>query len=405
VSAPLAALRRNLDLMSSPVPDQPGLLIRDPFGYAQGMLIIPPPLVPCLLLFDGSRSELDLREALVRITGDIQVGRLVRHLVDTLDGGGFLESAAFEQARAARHRAFEAALVREPAHAGSAYPDAPGPARDTLAGYLNGQAGAVAPDGLIGIAAPHVSPAGGFASYAAAYSRLGPHLRDRTFVILGTSHYGAPDTFGLTRKPFRTPLGETRVDAAFIDALAAAARGSVAMEDYCHAVEHSIEFQVLFLQHVVAPDVKIVPILCGAFAASLAGGGVPEKDERVHRFFEALAEIAGRERARLFWILGIDMAHIGRRYGDRFDARAEAGRMTQVAERDKERLARVAAGDPHGFWELVREKADDLRWCGSSPLYTFLKAVVPGSGELLRYEQWNIDDASVVSFAGLAFRA
>ncbi len=49
------------------------------------------------------------------------------------------------------------------------------------------------------------------------------------------------------------------------------------------------------------------------------------------------------------------------------------------------------------------ERGDDLKWCGASPLYTFLQRRPRRRGELLRYEQWNIDPASVVSFAALAF--
>jgi hypothetical protein len=52
----------------------------------------------------------------------------------------------------------------------------------------------------------------------------------------------------------------------------------------------------------------------------------------------------------------------------------------------------------------VRERQDDLKWCGSSPFYTFLKTAPRARGELLKYEQWNIDEHSVVSFAGMGFR-
>ena len=51
----------------------------------------------------------------------------------------------------------------------------------------------------------------------------------------------------------------------------------------------------------------------------------------------------------------------------------------------------------------MRQNRDDLKWCGSSPFYTFLKTAPEMRGDLLRYEQWNIDDRSVVSFAGMAF--
>jgi predicted class III extradiol MEMO1 family dioxygenase len=97
------------------------------------------------------------------------------------------------------------------------------------------------------------------------------------------------------------------------------------------------------------------------------------------------------------------MAHMGARYGDRFQAEANTGEMSAVAARDEARIDRINASDAAGFWELVRENRDDLKWCGSSPFYTFLKAVPKLRGELLRYEQWNIDEQSVVSFAGMSF--
>jgi hypothetical protein len=77
--------------------------------------------------------------------------------------------------------------------------------------------------------------------------------------------------------------------------------------------------------------------------------------------------------------------------------------MTEVGVRDRARIDRINACDAAGFWDLVRENRDDLKWCGSAPFYTFLKAVPQARGELLRYEQWNIDERSVVSFAGMSF--
>ena len=77
--------------------------------------------------------------------------------------------------------------------------------------------------------------------------------------------------------------------------------------------------------------------------------------------------------------------------------------MLQVERKDRERLDRVAAGDARGFWELLREGGDPLHWCGASPLYAFLRAAAPVRGEILGYEQWNIDPGSVVSFAALSF--
>ncbi len=405
MSEALPRLRMNLDFMPSPVPDRPGLLIRDPYQYSDATLIIPPALVACLQLFDGKSTDLELRELLVRITGDLQVGPLEEHLVQTLDSAGFLETGAYREMVSARQQQFTDAEVREPSHSGSGYPAEIDPLRATLSGWMGAPVAAAERDGLLGVAAPHVSPEGGWQSYRAAYGVLGPQYKDRTFVILGTSHYGAPNRFGLTRKPFSTPIGLTRTDVSLVNELAEAAPGAVMMEDYCHAVEHSIEFQVVFLQHLYGPDVRILPILCGSYASSIYEGGLPEEDDDVNRFLGTLGDIAAREGNRLLWVLGIDMAHMGRRYGDDFSAFADEGEMMTVAERDRSRIERINAGDASGFWELVQDRHDDLKWCGSAPLYTFLKAIPQARGRLQRYEQWNIDEQSVVSFAGISFHA
>ncbi|HUA83139.1 MAG TPA: AmmeMemoRadiSam system protein B [Bryobacteraceae bacterium] len=400
----LPRLRGNLDFFPSPIEEKPGLMIRDPFHYSDAVLIIPPALVACLEFFDGERGELDLREFLVRLTGDLEIGELQRHLTDTLSSAGFLEDENFAARKEHAHRSFAEAAVREPVHAGSGYPNEPEALRETIRGYLNG---ALPENGagegrVIAIAAPHVSPFGGVEAYRAAYSALAPEDRERTFVILGTSHYGAPDRLGLTRKPFRTPFGETQTDGAMVEELAKQLGGGALMEDYCHAVEHSIEFQVVFLQHLFGPSIRVVPLLCGPFL-SVYRGGFPEDSAPVGRIFGALGELAARDGDRLLWVLGVDMAHMGRRYGDDLQARAGMDEMDRVEQRDRDRIAQISAGDARGFWERVRENQDDLKWCGSAPIYTFLKALPHARGTLRRYQQWNIDEHSVVSFAGMSF--
>jgi AmmeMemoRadiSam system protein B len=404
VSELLAPLRRDLDVMPSPVADRPGLLIRDPFRYSDAVMIVPPALARCLALFDGKSTTLDLREALFRVTGDIQVGALVEQLTGGLSEAGFLDDARFHELREAKHEAFRTTAVRGPTQAGSGYPGEPSELRAMLDAQV---AEAPRPPrpvlGLAGIAAPHVSLAGGASCYAAAYACLGPELQDRTFVVLGTSHYGQPDRFGLTARAFSTPIGESPADRDLVDELARRGGEAVVVEDYCHAVEHSIELQVVFLQHVVGPGVRIVPILCGPLHAETERQR-PDENEGVRSFLAALADIASREADRLFWVLGIDMAHVGHRYGGRSPVRSREGHMLGVEARDRERLARVIEADAAGFWALVREGGDDLNWCGSSAVYSFLRAVGGIRGELLAYDQWNIDEASVVTFAALAFR-
>ncbi len=399
----LPRLRMDLDFMPSPLRERPGLLIRDPYRYTDATLIVPPALVQCLQYFDGRQTDLDLRAALVQLTGDLQTGEVEQNLRQMLSESGFVEDDVYRRLRDEQRAAFARAERREASHAGGAYPEQPEALRAVLAAYMSSVAPAPL-EGLVGIAAPHISPEGGYRTYAAAYNALGPEYKDRVFVILGTSHYGEPEKYGLTVKPFVTPLGETRTDRELVERLAAAAGDAVNLEDYCHAVEHSIEFQVVFLQHLFGPDIRILPVLCGSLAHSITGGAKPEHDANVQRFFDALGELAAREGDRLFWVLGIDMAHMGRRYGDPFSARASEGAMEKVAQADRQRIGLLETGDAAGFWAAIQENGDPLKWCGSAPLYTFLKAMPAARARLLGYEQWNIDEHSVVSFSALAFQ-
>ncbi len=81
-------------------------------------------LVETLECFDGRHSDLDLRAALARITGPTETEDIARHLIDTPAIAGFLEDEIF--ARTARQEALNSLRsLREPSHAGSAYPEDP----------------------------------------------------------------------------------------------------------------------------------------------------------------------------------------------------------------------------------------------------------------------------------------
>ncbi len=382
---------------------RPGLIIRDPYQYSGATLIVPPPLVQVLECFDGEQSTIDLRSELVRITGEIQVGDLEKHLFDSLNEAGFLDNDRYHDMKSRRESEFALEQTRPAVFSGSAYPENAG----KLSELLDGRIGRARGDaGIIAIAAPHASPDAGWETYRAAYQALPSRdvANNRTFIVLGTSHYGAPDRFGLTRKQFVTPFGVSQTDLGLVDELEREAADAIRMEDYCHAVEHSIEFQIVFLQYLYGAAVRILPILCGPFVKSIYEGGMPEDSVHLARFFDALGNIAAREGERLFFVIGVDMAHMGPRYHDRAPVTANSGEMLQVQARDRGRIERVCEGDALAYWSLVQEKHDDLKWCGASPIYTFLKALPAARGELNHYHQWQIDPHSVVTFGAMHFR-
>ena len=373
--------------------------MRDPFRYSDVTLIIPPLLLRAMTMLDGAHSMEDLHAMMVPMVGLSKVDGIVKDMLDGLSEAGFLNDDAFALIRAGREQAFASAATRRAAHAGGGYPGDAIELQQTLTTWMTRAPAPATRDARIAIAAPHASPNAAVPTYAAAFDALPATAADQTFVVVGTSHYGAPASFGLSHKPFETPLGTASIDTALVNELAAAAPTAFSLDDYCQSIEHSIEFQVLFLQHRFGPAVRILPLLCGPFVNAR-----PEDNAAVARALGALGDLHAKHSDRLLWVMGVDMAHIGPRYGDQAPARANDDHMTRVAERDHERVDRINSADAAGFWDLVGGAGrDDLKWCGAAPLYTFLRAVPNARGQMLHYDQWNIDDTSVVSFAALAF--
>ncbi|GAB4367881.1 MAG: hypothetical protein OHK0021_11210 [Bryobacter sp.] len=407
----LAPLRTDLDAMPSPDPENPGLILRDSFGYSSRVLIVPPQLIRALGFFDGQATEDDLREFLVRASGSFDVSEQMRSLVDTLAESGFLEDENFAQLRRTAHAEFAQAEVRAPAFAGAAYPECPEDCRRYLDAFLEGAEDTPpAPAGrILGIAAPHASFEGAPECYREAFHALRSlapreELARKTFVVLATSHYGEPNRFGLTRKPFQTPFGATTPATELVDSLLEAAPGACIAEDFCHTREHSAEFHVLWLQHLFGAEVKVLPILVGAYAQSIYGDKLPpESDPSVAQFLAALRELDRKHGKDLVWVLSIDMAHMGPRYGDQMEFVPESQESTAIAQADAERMEALQSGDARRFWAEVQREQDPLKWCGSACLYTMLQLFPGLRTEALNYGQWHIDESSLVTFGALRF--
>jgi hypothetical protein len=159
--------------------------------------------------------------------------------------------------------------TRQPAVAGTFYPDNPGLLRAQVGRLLAAARPAeVAPKALI---APHAGYVYSGPIAASAYATLAPRAQDITrVVLLGPSHFvpfrglAWPGVEG-----FRTPLGDVELDVAAFDRIRDLADVVTLAE--AHAREHSLEVQLPFLQ-VLLPQFRLVPLAVGdADAASVAG--------------------------------------------------------------------------------------------------------------------------------------
>jgi len=384
------------------------LALRDPAGYASSILLLPSPAVEIVAMLDGRHTVLDIQAELVRRHGEIVPRADIEGLLDALDEHGFMDSPRFSALRAETDGRFLAAPIRPAAHAGSAYAAEPDELRRAFGTFFAPPEGPGPIDwsspggGLRGLIAPHIDFHRGGPTYAWAYRELAERSDADLFVILGTCHAGMPDPFALTRKDFETPLGPARVDRDLVERVAVRAGSDCFASEAAHRVEHSIEFQTVFLTYLYAGrrDFTVVPVLASFVHEALAAGRSPEDDPRVPRFIDALRDAIAASGRRTVVIAGADLAHVGPRFGD--PEPVSPAELERIAREDRAMLEPVTAGDAAAFVESVARDGDRRRICGLSPIYALLRVLGGGRGEVRRYGQWP-DPQGVVSFASVSF--
>ncbi len=143
--------------------------------------------------------------------------------------------------------------VRQPAVAGRFYTGDPLDLAAEVDGYLaSAPAGVTQPNGIIVPHAGHIY-SGPVAAYA--YRTL---QRTKRIVLAGPAHYVAfSGIVAPSVEVWRTPLGDVSIDTEVIAGL------PVAVDDYPHQPEHSLEVQLPFLQRQLQPGWTLLPLLVG----------------------------------------------------------------------------------------------------------------------------------------------
>jgi len=393
--------------------------LRDPQGFSDKFLVVPADVFYICTLFDGKHSILEIQEQYTKKFGDLLFGERVRELIDHLDSCLFLDNDRFEKARQEVIEEFKGAGVRGASHAGASYESDPDLLRKQLDEIFDHKDGPGMPDTdtptgrMVGLIAPHIDISRGGNCYAKSYWELARECRARTFVILGISHSETTRRFVLTKKDFDTPLGTVATDRELVERIAGltdeqSGPGERSLDffvdEFAHRNEHSIEFQVLFLQYLFGgrENFKIVPILCTTFHQYGSATVVSSEVEReVDRFVNALSR-AIDERDDVCCIAGVDLSHIGRRFGQ--DVSLSPELIARAETEDREMLDHVLKGDSEGFIEFIRKENDRRNVCGVPAIYSLLKVLKPGSSALLSYDRAEEPDTgSLVTFAGAAF--
>ena len=269
--------------------------------------------------------------------------------------------------------------IREPAVAGTFYPEDPGEltsAVDTLLAQCNGQ---LEPDReLRALISPHAGYTYSGRVAAEAYACL-KGRGFSTVVLVGPDHYiGFEGVAVYPSGAFLTPLGEVQVDEELARIFLEAGSGVLAAPE-AHQREHALEVQLPFLQRV-APQVRIVPVLMGF---------------RSRTNVEIMANVLSRalDNPQVVLVASTDLSH----YHPRPVAHKLDGRVTDL----------VRAFAPTSLWEELR--AGNVEACGGDPMVAvMLGAAIAGAEQsrILRYGdsgESTGEGGSVVGYLSAAF--
>jgi MEMO1 family protein len=249
--------------------------------------------------------------------------------------------------------------VREPAVAGQFYPDSRTQCQEEIAGCLAviGERARMTGQAVGGIV-PHAGWVFSGAVAAEVISVLAEQPGIETFVVFGAMHRYLSRAAGAVyaHGAWQTPLGQIAIDEELAEA--AIRNSAILAEDPdSHQLEHSIEVQVPFIQHL-APGARLLPVVVPPSASAPAVG-------------EALAVQAQALGRKTVFLGSTDLTHYGPRY--RFTPMGAGGGALRWAKEvnDRRLLSLVEAMTPD---KIVPEAIEHHNACGSGAVAAAMRA-------------------------------
>ena len=393
------------------------IYLKDPLNLATPLGISP---VAYFILahLDGRHSLIDIQEAYSKQFGAILPSVELTNFLESLDRHYYLASERFLNYQESVVQEFRRLPTRAAAHVGGVYKADPAELHTQLGGYFLLPDGPGAPlrenrtSTPRAIVAPHIDFHRGGPAYAWAYKSLAESDGADLYILLGTSHCGGSNPFILTLKDFDTPLGAVQTDKAFVQSLQKTCKEDLFADEYLHRGEHSLEFQVVYLKYIAQRRAamtgqderpfKIVPILVSSFHSMMLSQTLPEKISAVGAFLDALRELAQKEQRRVCFVAGVDLAHVGRQFGDREPVTDEF--LKWVEAEDQRLVERLAVLDAPGFFHEIAKDQDKRKICGFSPLYSLIHLLNGSQGKHLKYSQaFTPETGSAVTFTSMIF--
>ena len=397
---------RNLQFSPIKEGEEQYIVLWDPSGLSREKLVLPLNYFFIIQHFDGDHSLQQIGALYLKRFGEFLMPGKVEQLVADLEAKLFLEGDRTEGAKAQARHAYREAAVRPAGFAGKSYEADKGQLKKQIDGFFSSKEG---PDFkpssnkgrlIKGLVVPTYEPKHAGPIYAWAYKELQESQQPDVLIIIGTAHAGLEGLFAVTDKDFETPLGIVPVDRPIIERLKTLVPEYFS-EDLAHLTEHSIEFQLPFVQTNTgaAAPITMVPVLSSFSAMSVSD---PSVRATVDRFLAAMREAVSASGKTACVIAAGELAHLGMRYGD--SAPPTDFSFHRSMQYDLEMLKYVEDLKPEEFAGYIQKEKDQRRISGFSPIYCLLRLIEAEKGQVLRYDRGITDQYnSTVTYASMAF--
>ncbi len=369
----------------------------DPERFSDSNVLVSLPAFFIITLMDGRRTVDQLCGEFQQQFNHPVAREDVVNLIKQLDDALFLDNERFKEHRESIRAQFLSQPSRPAVFAGKSYPadkDELGLSIDKMLMGDTPQNGR----SVKAIIVPHIDFRVGGDMMAAGW-REAMNSDVELFIILGIGHSLSDDFFACIDKDFSTPLGTMKVDSKFLKALEKNFGEGIYGQMEAHRTEHSIEFQSLFFVHLSKdrPDFTSVPILL-SFPETVWNITHPTfNGERVDRFISALRKTAEEDGRKICFVASVDFSHVGARFGD--PGKLTDSALKRIEKDDRDLIDTLIKLDVDMFLEKIVQINQDNRVCGFPALYTLLKVIGDGRGELIEYRQnLESDNETMVSF-------
>jgi AmmeMemoRadiSam system protein B len=415
--AALPPLKVGIEAIQIEHEGKPAVLLRDQEGLNEQSMAITMPAFMIAMMLDGNSTVADIQSNFSKTTGQLIKPEEINGLVKALEKADLLETPSLQEKRRRTYQEFVDSPVRKPAHARGGYPAD----RLELATFLgkffqdpkgpNKQmSSAPTKPAPLGLFSPHIDFHRGGPAYAWTYQALSECERPDVIVALGVAHMSPNSPWVFTNKSYETPYGPVPVAAGVYKDLQSCLWYDVAVDQSVHRTEHSLEFQALWLKYLWRDNTPPwVPILCSSFdpfCSDRAPSTIASIENAINAMGAALK--ARQDKGEKVMILaGVDLAHVGPRFGDELKLGAEL--EARVEKEDRVALDLALKGDADAMYLAVVADGHWRKWCGLSAIYTALrlmKILSPAGsihGELLTYAQAPDPAGGLVSFTGALF--